>query len=205
MLNLKKKNSFDHNCFEDGIAFVMGTLLNAFSLTILSSLGLITGQLAGCAILLSYTTGWSFGFIYFAINMPMYWFAYKQFGKRFLIKTIICVTLVSILGNLVPYFIEFSMLNPWLGVVLFGVISSNGLLMVIRHGASLGGIGILALYIQDKTGFKMGNVQLIFDFFLFLVAFLYLPFDKVLFSLLGAQIINILLAINHRKDRYIAM
>ena len=75
---------------------------------------------------------------------------------------------------------------------------------LFRHGASLGGIGILALYIQEKTGFRAGWTQLLFDAVLFSVAFGLRDFMTVVYSFLGALVVNLVIAINHRKDRYIA-
>ena len=73
---------------------------------------------------------------------------------------------------------------------------------VRRAGPTLG-IGIVGLYIQDATGFRAGWVQLIFDAALFALAFLVLPWDRVLWSALGAAVLNLVIAINHRRDRYI--
>ena len=78
-----------------------------------------------------------------------------------------------------------------------------GLLALFRHRASLGGIGAVALDVQDRTGIKAGWVQMGFDAALFALAFLVLPWDRVLWSALGAAVLNLVIAINHRRDRYI--
>ena len=100
---------------------------------------------------------------------------------------------------------SFENLNPLFGAVIFGFATGAGLLAIFRHGGSLGGIGIIGLYIQDATGFKAGYVQLIFDACLFVAAFFILPLPLVIYSLVGAVVVNLVIAINHRKDRYIAM
>lgn len=198
-------NSVDHSRFEDAMAFLTGTTINALALTLLSSLGLVTGQVAGLAVLISYTSGWSFGWVFFLVNLPFYWFGYKRLGKKFMIKTLICVALVSFLIDWLPTQVSFADLTPWVGATLFGLLAGTGLLIVFRHGASLGGIGILALYIQDATGFKAGWVQYIFDAVLFTAALFILPLDKVGYSLLGAVVVNLVITFNHRRDRYVAM
>ena len=60
-----------------------------------------------------------------------------------------------------PGQLAFATLNPWLGAVLFGFLSGSALLALFRHGASLGGIGILALMLQDRLGWRAGWVQLV--------------------------------------------
>ncbi len=92
-----------------------------------------------------------------------------------------------------------------LGAVLGGVISGAGLLAIFRHRASLGGVGIVALYIQERTGFRAGWTQLLVDLVIFALALLTLPLRAVTLSLAGAVVLNAVIAINHRRDRYIAM
>lgn len=193
-----------HNIFEDAQAFLFGSFVCAFALVILGALGLFTGQTAGLAILISYMTGWSFGLVFFVVNLPFYWFGYKRMGLKFMLKTFICVALISILAETLPALISFDSITPWVGAVLFGFLTASGLMAIFRHGGSLGGVGIIALYLQDATGWKAGYVQLAFDALLFLAALFILPLHLVGYSLLGAVVVNLILAINHRRDRYIA-
>ncbi|MDX5350771.1 MAG: YitT family protein, partial [Paracoccaceae bacterium] len=83
-------------------------------------------------------------------------------------------------------------------------LSGSALLALFRHGASLGGIGIVALMLQDRLGWRAGWVQLGFDALLFAVAFLVIEAKLVLVSFLGALVVNLVIAINHRRDRYVA-
>lgn len=193
-----------HSLLEDVQGLLSGTALAATGLVMLTHLGLITGQTAGLALLLSYATGGSFALMFFLVNLPFYWLGYKRIGLRFVIKTVIAVALVSGFSILFPPLMVFETLNPFLGVAIFGVLTGAGLLAIFRHGASLGGVGILALYIQEKTGFRAGLVQLGFDVCVFLAAFFVLDLAAVLLSLLGAVIVNLVITFNHRKDWYVA-
>ena len=66
------------------------------------------------------------------------------------------------------------------------------------------GVGILALYFQEKNGFQAGWSQLIFDVLLFGIAFFILPSSLIACSLAGALVTNTIVGFNHRQDRYIA-
>ena len=66
------------------------------------------------------------------------------------------------------------------------------------------GLGVVALLVQDTTGFKAGWVQLIADAVIFGAAFWLFPAPVVLYSLLGAVVLNLVITFNHRRDRYIA-
>lgn len=193
-----------HSAFEDAQGLIFGTLMCALGLQFLGHAGLITGQTAGLALVLSYATGWGFGPVFFVINLPFYWLGYRRIGLAFTVKSLIAVTLLSVMAQLMPRYLGFATLNPLLAGVLFGFVTGAGLLALFRHGASLGGIGIVALMVQDRTGFRAGWLQMGFDAVLFALAFLWIPAERVLWSLPGVVILNFVLAINHRRDRYVA-
>lgn len=193
-----------HSHFEDAQGLVFGGAMAAFGIVILTSLGFITGQIAGLSVLISYLTGWGFGPVFFVLNLPFYWFGYKRMGGVFVLKTFISVVLLSVLGQVFPHYVKFSELNPLIGAVMYGFISGAALLALFRHGASLGGVGIMSLYLQDKTGFKAGWTQMIFDACVFCLALFVLPLQAVLWSFVGAVVLNLVIAVNHRRDHYIA-
>ena len=193
-----------HTLLEDAQGLVTGAGMAASALVILTHLGLVTGQTAGLALLLSYATGYSFAFMFFLVNLPFYWLGYKRIGPRFVLKTVIAVALVSVFSIWFPTLIGFETLDPFYGVALFGALNGAGLLAIFRHGASLGGVGILALYIQENTGFRAGFTQLLFDVCIFAAAFFLIDARAVLFSMLGALIVNMIITFNHRKDWYVA-
>ncbi|WP_284163195.1 YitT family protein [Frigidibacter sp. SD6-1] len=193
-----------HSFLEDAQGIAYGACMAAFAITILTHLGLVTGQTAGLAVLVSYATGWGFGPVFFAINLPFYWLGFRRMGARFVAKTLAAVTLMSALSMLMPRWVSFATLDPIVGALLFGAISGSALLALFRHGASLGGIGIVALYLQDRTGFRAGWTQLLFDATLFAVALTLRDVPTVAISALGALIVNLTIAVNHRRDRYVA-
>ncbi|WP_210529753.1 YitT family protein [Rubellimicrobium arenae] len=193
-----------HTAVDDAQGLAFGVIMAAVGVAILTQLGLITGQTAGLAVLLSYLTGLPFGAVFFVLNLPFYWLGWRRMGPAFTIKTFISVAALSALTWLVPGWMSFAHLNPVFGAVLFGLCSGAGLLALFRHGASLGGVGIVAVLIQDRTGFRAGWTQLGFDAVLFALALLVLDLPTVLLSALGAAVLNLVIAINHRRDRYVA-
>ncbi|NRB36473.1 MAG: YitT family protein [Rhodobacteraceae bacterium] len=192
-----------HSLLEDALAFVIGTSLCALGLMMLTHLGLITGQTAGLGVLLSYVTGWSFGPIFFVINLPFYLLAFLRMGAGFTLRSFIAVGLLSAATSFLPGYVSFAALDPLVGALLAGMLCGIGLIVLFRHSASLGGVGVLALYVQDRFGMQAGWVQLGFDAVLFASALLVLDPMMVLYSLAGAAVTNVAIALNHRKDRYI--
>jgi uncharacterized membrane-anchored protein YitT (DUF2179 family) len=192
-----------HTLLEDAQGLAFGATMAAFGIVVLTHLGLVTGQTAGLAVLISYGTGWGFGPVFFAINIPFYVLGYRRMGLAFTVKTALSVAALSGLSMVMPGWVSFADLNPVFGAVLFGFVSGSALLAIFRHGGSLGGVGILALILQDRTGFKAGYTQLLFDAALFAVALTMLPPVTIAYSFLGALTVNVVIAINHRRDRYI--
>ncbi len=193
-----------HTWLEDLQGLAVGLVLCAVGLTFLAQLGFITGQTAGLALMISYATGWSFGMVFFVINLPFYLFAWKRLGAEFTLKSLGCVAVLSALAEWVPVWMPLGDLDPIFGVVAFGALTGVGLLAVFRHKGSLGGLGVVALYVQDRFGVKAGYVQLGFDVVLFAVALALFPATVVAYSLAGAVILNGVISFNHRRDRYIA-
>ena len=61
-----------HTPFEDAQGIAFGALMCGFGVHLLTSAGLVTGQTAGLAVLIAYATGWAFGPVFVAVNLPFY-------------------------------------------------------------------------------------------------------------------------------------
>ena len=202
---LWNKNPAKHTAFEDIQGIVSGSMISALGLFMLGKVGLVTSGTAGLAFLLHYWGGWGFGLLFFILNLPFYILSYMRVGLDFTVKTFVAIGLTSVLVELQNRFIDIQFLNPAWGAFLGGLLIGFGLLALYRHRASLGGIGILAVFLQDRFGIRAGLVQLAFDLVIMMLAFAVVSPVIVMYSILGAVVLNIFLAINHRSDRYIAL
>lgn len=194
-----------HSTLDDAQGLILGVSMVALGLGFLQHLGFVTGQIAGLALLVSTWTGFAFGPVFFVLNLPFYWLAIRRIGWRFTLKTFAAVAGLAGLTSLRPEVLVFEHVQPLVGVVLAGMVMGLGLLAVFRHGASLGGIGVVAFYLQDRFGFRAGWTQLIVDAVVFSLAYFTLPTPAVLYSLAGALVMNLVITINHRRDWYVAM
>lgn len=194
-----------HRLYEDVLAMISGTMFVSLGTLIYTETVLTVGSSAGLALLLSYVSGWGFGLIFFIVNLPLYILAVKRMGWAFTFRTFTAVALVSILSKLNNQWIDFSHLDPLYATVIGGGLIGTGLLMLFRHRTGLGGINILALYLQEKTGLRAGYFQLCVDMAILAAAFFVLPADRLALSVLGAAIANLILAINHKPGRYMGL
>ena len=194
-----------HTLTEDAVAVFTGVLLISVGVVFFTSAGLLTGGTAGLAFLLHYATGIGFGKIFFVLNLPFYWLALRKLGRAFTIKTFIAVLLLSVLTELQTQFLQFSHLQPVYAAIAGGLITGTGFLVLFRHRCSLGGVGILALYLQNRYGWRAGKVQMGVDCCIVLLALWTVEPVRVAWSVAGAVAMNLVLAMNHRPGRYMAV
>ncbi|QIT55314.1 YitT family protein [Aquisalimonas sp. 2447] len=194
-----------HRPHEDVMAILVGTLFVALGVTLYTQARLLTGSTAGMAFLLQYATGWRFGAWFFLINLPFYYLAIKRMGWSFTLRTFVAIGLVSLFSELTGKWLVIESLNPLYASLMGGSLIGIGMLVLFRHRCSLGGINILALYLQDRYGLRAGYVQLGIDGLIMLVAFLVLPADRVGLSVLGALALNLIIALNHKPGRYMGV
>jgi uncharacterized membrane-anchored protein YitT (DUF2179 family) len=201
---LESPNPEQHSLFDDFQGLIVGTLLVALSVTFLQNSGLFTGQIAGLALVAGKALGVPFSVLFFLFNLPFYIIAYLRMGAAFTLKTFLAVGMLSLWSYLLPNFLAISNLNSLVAAILAGITAGSGLIALFRHGATLGGVGIVAVWLQDTRGIKAGWTQLGFDLCVFALALSFFDINAVVFSLVGAAITNIMIATNHRRDRYIA-
>lgn len=194
-----------HTPLEDAIAFVSAAVLVALGVALFEAAGLMTGGVAGLALLISYETPLGFGPAFVFVNLPFFVLAIRRMGWRFTLKTAVAVLLLAIFSELQRPWLRLQSVDPIYGAAVGGLLVGVGLLILIRHRGSLGGFGILALYLQDRLGFRAGWVQLALDAGVLTLSLLSIPPVIVAISLIGALTLNLTLANNHRPGRYVGM
>jgi uncharacterized membrane-anchored protein YitT (DUF2179 family) len=194
-----------HSVSDDIQGLLTGSIVAALGFYILNQVGVLTGGTAGVAFLFHYAFGVSFGLMFFIVNLPFYVLSIKRLGWVFSLKTLLAILMVSVITEVESRWMVISQIEPLWGSALGGLLLGYGVLALYRHRASLGGIGIVAIYLQEQFGIRAGLVQLAFDSCVLLCAFFVLEPMTVLYSLVGAVVLNMFLAINHRSDRYIAV
>lgn len=193
-----------HTPFDDAQALITGALFVALGIVLFRAAGLLAGGTAGLAFLVHYATGWPFGLLFFAINLPFYALAWRAFGRAFTLKTFAAVALVSFAVEVIPQLMAIERIDPWFAALMGGCAIGVGLLMLFRHRASLGGLNVLALMLQERRGWRAGRVQMALDAAIVVAALAIVEPWRVALSVLGAVALNLVVAVNHRPGRYLA-
>jgi uncharacterized membrane-anchored protein YitT (DUF2179 family) len=194
-----------HSGFDDTQALLTGTLFVTLGLALVRHAGLVTGGTAGLAFIAHYATGVPFGLAFFVVNLPFYVLAWQRLGPRFTLKTFAAVALLSAMTEALPLVLTLQRVQPVFAAVGGGLLMGAGILILFRHRASLGGLNVLVLWLQERRGWRAGQVQLAIDVVILLAATPWLAPQQLALSVLGAAALNLALAVNHRPGRYEAV
>jgi uncharacterized membrane-anchored protein YitT (DUF2179 family) len=191
-----------HRFYEDVLALFCAGVLVSFGVVLFGTHNLVTGGTAGIAIIGTNIFDMSFGLLFFLVNIPFYFIAWTKLSKRFTINTFISVTIVSVMTEQIEQLISIEKINPVFASIVGGMLIGVGLLIMFRHKSSLGGLGILALYLQNKFNIRAGNFGLLVDFVILTSSIFIFSIDVVILSVIGAITLNLLIAVNHKPGRY---
>lgn len=192
-----------HTLVEDLMGFGTGTLLASFGLYLLHASTTVTGGTAGLSLLLSYAFPVPFGVLFLVVNMPFLIAAVSRKGWSFTVRTLLAIGAVTLLTSLHAAMLPQLTLPAVYSVVLGNMIAGVGLLILFRHRTSLGGFNIVGLIMQERRGIPAGYVQLVLDLLVVLASLAVLPWPSAALSALGAVVLNLVIAFNHRPDRYL--
>ena len=104
-----------------------------------------------------------------------------------------------------PSVVTVAAINPAFAAVMGGFLIGIGLLILFRHRASLGGLGVVVLWLQKTRGWPAGRVQMAFDVAIVAAAFAVVSPWLVAVSVLGALALNFIIAVNHKPGRYLGI
>lgn len=194
-----------HTRLDDAQGIVAGVATAGLGLMFLQQAGLVTGQTAGLALILAYATGWPLSLCFAGLSAPFWLLALRRMGPLFVAKTAVAVALLAVLLTFGPGLVTVAPTHPLVAAGLGGLLAGFGLLALFRHGASFGGVGVLAFWLQDAFGFRAGWTQMLVDLAVFALAFLVLDPVQVAQSAFGALVLNLFIALNHDRQRYVAI
>nr|WP_042356636.1 YitT family protein [Bacillus rubiinfantis] len=143
-----------------------------------------SGGAAGLAILLNHWLGLSLGFSLWLANIVFLLFALKYFGYTWTLRTILSVattsSVVSFITEQVPHVHMHIFVDMASGALLFGI----GVGLLIRAGASSGGMVIPALMIASYKNLSPGKVMMGINLLIFLFTALVIDYKIVLYAII---------------------
>ncbi len=109
--------------------------------------------------------------LFFVLNIPLFILSWKKIGKKFTIKTIIVVSLMTFYMAIIPNDVII-IDDIFLSVVFSAIIAGFGLGILLNSGTSTGGSDIIALFMSLIKGKTFGTFNTIFNSFIIFFAVL---------------------------------
>ena len=177
------------------IGILLGNTIYALGVTMfILPNNLITGGTTGMALLVNATTGFSITVFVSIFNVSMFLIGWKVLGKKFALTTLISSFYYPfILGILQGVFKnEMMSKDTLLCVILAGLMIGTAIGLVIRCGASTGGMDIPPLILNKKLGIPISVSMYGFDFIILLGQMVIRNREMVFYGILLVLIYKVL-------------
>jgi uncharacterized membrane-anchored protein YitT (DUF2179 family) len=170
------------------ILIILGAVSVAVALEIfLVPNSIIDGGITGISIMTSYLTHIPIGVFLFLFNLPFLILGYKTIGKTFAVSTLLGVIVLSISTTLLHPVQAFTD-DIFLAAIFGGIFLGAGTGLVIRVGGSLDGTEIVAILLNRKSPFSVGETVMFINFFILGSAGFVYSWDRAMFSMIAYYI-----------------
>lgn len=141
------------------------------------------------------------GLIYYALNIPLFFLAYKELGKTFVGKTLVCTTASTLFLSLIPIPRTPLVSDPLTCCLLGSICFGTGAGLALTCGCSGGGLDIIGLCLTKRgTGFTVGRFSLGFNALLYILCFFLFNVTTVIYSVIYMVFTSILVDRSHQQN-----
>lgn len=132
------------------------------------------------------------GIIYFTINLPLFFYAYKIMGRKFCITTLISIAMASAFLGIIPVPKTPIVEDRILAAVTGGIGSGVGAGLVLRAGSSQGGQDVIGVCLaKTHPNFKVGTIGIIISICIYSICLFIYDIPTVLYSIIFAVVTGI--------------
>ncbi len=195
--------------FKELLQSTMGVLLLCLSINLFVEPNhLYSGGVFGLAQLLNNLIDYLFNtsnnltsIIYFLLNVPLFYLAFKKISKSFCTRTIYVIVIQSILLILIPIpdkpLVNDMLTNVLIGGTLVGV----GVANILSSTGSTGGTDIIGIVLTSKyPDLSVGRFALIFNSFIFGISGIVYGISTMIYSIMYSIVENISLDKLHEQN-----
>lgn len=182
---MKHKNNHIVTTVSRILFMILGSILAAIGLEIfLLPNNVIDGGMTGISIIASHVTKVQLGIFIFLFNLPFVIVGYRQIGKTFALSTVFSVICFSI-GVSVLHPVPGITQDILLATIFGGIILGAGVGIIIRNGGSLDGTEIVAIILEKRTPFSVGEIVMFFNLFILGSSGFIFGWDRAMYSLIA--------------------
>jgi len=168
---------------QDAVIALFGVAVSATALKLfLVPNHFFDGGVTGISLLVHELYNYNLGVVILFFNLPLIVLSYFIVGQKFAIRTLLCVILLGICLLLIP---NYPVTADKLLISIFGgAFLGIGIGLIMRVGAALDGIEVLALYALKRTSFTITEIILAFNILIFTIAAFNFGIETALYSIL---------------------
>lgn len=166
------------------IFLTVGAVIMAYSIeSLLIPNNIIDGGVTGISMILNHITPFGLSIFLVILNLPFFFLGYKQIGKTFAFSMLYGIVALSVATTFMHHIPPVTN-DHLLAVVFGGVLLGVGVGLAMRGGGCLDGTESLAILIEKKTPFSVGDIIMIINIVIFAIAALVFGVESALSSIL---------------------
>jgi len=180
-----KKHDKTHSDFRawDIFLMIVGSLIAGFALQgFLLPNKFLDGGVTGISLLIHGVYQFDFPIVFTIVNIPLIILAVYVVNKKFAVKTLISIILVSLFTHFIPYPVITT--DKLLTSIFGGFFAGIGMGLTIRAGSAMDGIEVLAVYTLKRSSFTISEIILAINAIIFVIAASHFGIETALYSML---------------------
>jgi len=168
---------------QDMLLMVIGVVFAGYALKgFLVPNHFFDGGITGISLLIHELYHFNLAVVIILMNLPFILISYYSVGSKFAVRTLISVILLGLCLTVLP---DVALTSDKLLISIFGgVFLGIGIGLIMRAGAALDGIEVLALYTLKRTSFTISEIIMGINVLIFAVAAFQFGIETALYSVL---------------------
>ena len=145
---------------------------------------IIDGGVTGISLLVQALTGIPFSILIVLLNLPFFYVGYRRLGLPLAASSTYAIVVLSLCSS---YFETLKPVtqDPFLSTIFGGIIIGIGVGIVIKSGGSTDGTEILAIWMDNKSAFSVGEIIMFFNLFILGTAGFVFNWNSAMYSLIA--------------------
>ncbi|MGE5676154.1 MAG: YitT family protein [Mycobacterium leprae] len=149
--------------FGQAVSVIVGALLVAASYQwFYVPYHLVTGGVAGIALLTHQLLHWPIGLQVLVYNIPILWWGWRDHGRRFILLTVLGILSLTTFTTFLPQRMVIAN-DPMLNAIFGGLVNGIGAGLAFRASGSLGGLDVAVVSLNRRYSLPIGDLTMGFN------------------------------------------
>ncbi|WP_291057533.1 YitT family protein [Dialister sp. UBA1703] len=145
---------------------------------------IIDGGITGISLLVQALTGVPFSLLIVVLNLPFFYLGYRRLGAGLAVSSTYAIVVLSLFSSIFEE-MKPATTDPFLSTIFGGIIIGIGVGIVIKSGGSTDGTEIVAIWMDSKSSFSVGEIIMFFNFFILGTAGFLFSWNSAMYSLIA--------------------